>query len=481
MNMAATHLRRGSILVAVLWCLVLLEVVVLGMLQSSRLGLRVAKNHSDALQAHYLALAGVERAKALLHAEMKDLRSRGLNDRSSLLSSPESFRDVPLGRGRMRIVRAGRAEEGGREVFGVEDEESRLDLNAAGAEELKRFPGMTDGIAAAILDWRDADDRVTPGGAEREEYQSLVPPRSPRNGPFESVEELLLVRGVSRELFLGQDRNGNGLLDPDEDAGNGLLEAGWSGLLTVESGVEDRDARGKLRVNLKTATEDELAGVAGISRDLAKAIIAYRGQKAFQSVLDLLDVARVEEARPAAVPQPAPTPEAVAAGGQPSGRSRGRALAGSAPAPSPAPPPAGAQPAQPGQAGEKLISETLFREIADSFTAGDRGEQPGAVNVNTAPEAVLRCLPGFNEELARAVADRRSSNGSFTSLAGLLDVPGMTREALKQAWPRLTLRSETFRIISEGLIPSTGARKRIVAIVRVRPGEAETRYFREEP
>ena len=58
--------RNGSVLVALLWCLALLAVVVIGVLHTARLDLLVEKNYGDMIQAHYLALAGIEKAKALL-------------------------------------------------------------------------------------------------------------------------------------------------------------------------------------------------------------------------------------------------------------------------------------------------------------------------------------------------------------------------------------------------------------------------------
>ena len=54
--------RRGSILIGVLWCMVLLSVLVIGVLHTSRKYLLVVKNYGDRVQAHYLALAGVDLA-----------------------------------------------------------------------------------------------------------------------------------------------------------------------------------------------------------------------------------------------------------------------------------------------------------------------------------------------------------------------------------------------------------------------------------
>ena len=64
--------RNGSILVGLLWCLALLSVVVIGVLHTARLDLLVVKNYGDRVQAHYLALAGIEKAKALLYQDARD-------------------------------------------------------------------------------------------------------------------------------------------------------------------------------------------------------------------------------------------------------------------------------------------------------------------------------------------------------------------------------------------------------------------------
>src|SRR5439155_22011913 len=124
----------------------------------------------------------------------------------------------------------------------VRGEDSRLRISQETAKELAKLYGMTADTVADMLDWRDADNAVTPGGAKAEYYASLQWPCLPRNGPLQTARELLMVRGVSRDLFLGEDANQNGLLDPEEDDGtdsyppdnsDGILEAGWSGLVTV--------------------------------------------------------------------------------------------------------------------------------------------------------------------------------------------------------------------------------------------------------
>lgn len=56
-------------------------------------------------------------------------------------------------------------------------------------------------ITDSLLDWVDADDLSRISGAEKEYYASLPEPYEPRNAPFESVEELALVKGVTPQIF----------------------------------------------------------------------------------------------------------------------------------------------------------------------------------------------------------------------------------------------------------------------------------------
>ncbi|WP_136796469.1 type II secretion system minor pseudopilin GspK [Desulfosediminicola ganghwensis] len=57
----------------------------------------------------------------------------------------------------------------------------------------------------ALVDWLDTDERESDFGAEDSYYQSLSPPYEAANGPISSIEELLLVKGVDRELLFGND------------------------------------------------------------------------------------------------------------------------------------------------------------------------------------------------------------------------------------------------------------------------------------
>jgi type II secretory pathway component PulK len=86
----------------------------------------------------------------------------------------------------------------------------------------------------------------------------------------------------------------------------------------------------------------------------------------------------------------------------------------------------------------------------------------------------------MSKELAQRVISHRQANGFFSNVAGVLKVQGITADIFKQLAPRIEARSETFRIISEGKVNSTGARQRIQAIVHVGLNSLVTVSYRED-
>jgi general secretion pathway protein K len=60
-------------------------------------------------------------------------------------------------------------------------------------------------IVDALVDWIDEDDNESDHGAETSYYQSLEKPYSAKNGPVHHIDELLLVRGITPELFFGTE------------------------------------------------------------------------------------------------------------------------------------------------------------------------------------------------------------------------------------------------------------------------------------
>jgi len=167
--------------------------------------------------------------------------------------------------------------------FSLVDGASKLNLNTATVAMLQMLPRMTPELAAAIVDWKDSDDNVTPSGAESDTYSRLRPPYKCKNAPFETVDELRLLYGADMDVLLGEDANRNGVLDPNENDDNrdGQLEPGILDYVTVYSREPNFHSDGTQLTNVNTATQLDLQS---FLQDYGVVSPATRAQQIYSSV-----------------------------------------------------------------------------------------------------------------------------------------------------------------------------------------------------
>jgi general secretion pathway protein K len=123
------------------------------------------------------------------------------------------------------------------------------------------------------MDWRDSDDLHRLNGAENDYYRSLTPPYSAKNGPFDTVEDLLWVRGMSSDLFYGySDANGGREQDSQR--------AGLREIFTVDSPID--------RVNLRTASAEVIHALIGIPLEKSRRFVEERKKLSEKTLADLL-------------------------------------------------------------------------------------------------------------------------------------------------------------------------------------------------
>jgi general secretion pathway protein K len=121
---------------------------------------------------------------------------------------------------------------------------------------------VEDGIAREIIDslidWIDSDDGdgEEEYGAEDSYYQSLDPPYSCKNGPVESIEELLLVKGITPEILYGNEEKPAlaPLLTPFGD--DGKININTAELSLLQAIAQDLDK--KIAEDMISFREEEL-------------------------------------------------------------------------------------------------------------------------------------------------------------------------------------------------------------------------------
>jgi type II secretory pathway component PulK len=172
------------------------------------------------------------------------------------------------------------------EMMGDAIDQESTDTDNLARSLLMALPGMTEETADCILDFIDEDDEPRDYGAESEHYLSLASPYEPKNGPLDSVEELLLVKGVTPYMLFGADANRNGVVDPSEQqtstmitAGEPSMALGWSAFLTVYSLENNKRDDGTPRINVNSDDLEtlftDLTYALG-NEDWASFIVAYR-------------------------------------------------------------------------------------------------------------------------------------------------------------------------------------------------------------
>ncbi len=242
--------RKGLVILAVLWTIVVLMVIVAVLGRTSRLDMKVAMARMDSVRCKWAGRAGVEKAVAVLNDD--ETENDTLID--IWADNAEDFNDVML-EGCVLNIR-------------VVDEASKLNINFITKDQLMGLPYMLEEIADAIIDWRDGDDMPSGTGVEGGYYESLEFVYKARNGPLRTIRELLMVKDVTEEYLYGEDTNFNGQLDYNErdgdetrptDDGDDELDLGWISYLTCYTPEEDSSAK----VNVNTASEIVLAALLG--------------------------------------------------------------------------------------------------------------------------------------------------------------------------------------------------------------------------
>ncbi len=267
--------NRGIALVLVMWVLAFLAVLVGEFSQTMRTEINITRNFKEETLSYYSAKAGINLA---LHSLLFNARLPVSDESGGAEAAEEGFEwhlgakvpPVPFGDGTIEIE--------------IENESGKININTANSGLLKMMLHYFELeeedqsiIVDSILDWRDNDDFYRLNGAENDYYRSLPNPYSAKNGDFDSIDELLMVKGITPEIFYG-----------------GLRE-----MVTIhpEKDPSKKQTSSSNRININSASPRVLQALPGMTDDLVLSVLEYRAEQSFPSVVQVLEVVGVDVGR----------------------------------------------------------------------------------------------------------------------------------------------------------------------------------------
>lgn len=505
--------RGGYVLFAVLLVTVVLSLTAYRFTESMGVEEAVAVRAADQTQARLAAVSGLQQAMGVL-ASPDTMAGMG-NDpsdnanlfagqpvgtagrwRFSLVNTSEALDDTGTGEARYPL-RYGISDEGGKiniNALILKDPTGNLLYTALMTLPLPNgHPFTAEQVADSIVDWVDADSTSRPNGAEDDYYAGMATPYRCKNGPLNSLDELLLVQGVTPQLLYGNDRNRNGKLDPNEDAGQDFSR-GWSEYLTCYGREINVDSTGQPRLFLN-GKADATTGLVDL-QTVSDGLTALVGQELADYMLYYAIAGTGKAVAPLTNTQVAGAPadlRSLVQSAIDSGKKPARKLTSVLdvlntqltlpPVPAPGPtrpgmPPQMVTPVVVCPLNDPAVLKQKLGLLLDRCTAEEAMEIAPRINVNTAPLSVLSALPGVTpEDVTNIIAARQGQDLTSPEMctgAWLLTQAQMKPDVFKSLAPLVSGRSWTYRVHSvgyatpaEGQATTRGAAARIEAVIDV--------------
>ncbi len=169
----------------------------------------------------------------------------------------------------------------------IGNESGKVDINKAGEALLKTMMASLDIeqhekdiIVDSILDWRDENNLHRMNGAEDDYYRSLPEPYECKDADFDSIEELLLVRGVTKEIYLTRLKDMVTVSKPKSAPSK-------TSMRSKRAGVYRKETAELNKININAASRGVLLSLPSMTEELVQAIMDYRKEADFKSLTDI--------------------------------------------------------------------------------------------------------------------------------------------------------------------------------------------------
>ena len=299
--------ERAIALVIVMISIFVLTMLAAGFAYSMKVETKLARNANSEAELEWLGRSGVEYARWVLANSLDPTQPYDSLDQPWATGSgwlgptnapiAEVQQNVHLGTGTFnwKIIDLERK-------FNINSPEPLMQQVLPQALTLMGVsPSDATPIINSILDWIDIDDQTRPEGAETEYYQNQRPAYASKNGPIDDITELLLIKGITPEIYYGisatnyqpgyfsQERNRVGLPA-------GAMPGVTVGLKDLFTPLSDG------KININTASAEVLQLIPGVDALAAEAIVSGRSGEADPSAPGMMgpyrsvgDVGRLPE------------------------------------------------------------------------------------------------------------------------------------------------------------------------------------------
>ncbi len=263
--------EEGVALLMVLWALTILTVIVFSFALIARTQAYSSAAFKAGVSNRLLAEAGVERG-------IMEILYRNANKGQQ--TTPEGG-EVLRTDGTSYTAKI----DTGQYTFRITDESGKIPLNAltdANGVLLKNLLTnmgyqleVAETVVDSVLDWKDQDELHRLHGAETEYYMTLPTPYKAKNAPFDALEELILVKGVTAAMLYGDGK-----------------QKGIINFLTIASN--------NTTINVNAAPKEVLMAIPGMTPETAQLILLQRqapptaatpGAQASQGAQGIQDIA----------------------------------------------------------------------------------------------------------------------------------------------------------------------------------------------
>jgi general secretion pathway protein K len=231
--------QQGIALMAVLWVLVLLIALATEFAFSMKMEVNTTRNYKEDTESYYLSRAGLNLALAELfkeasfhsiHEEHGWITGNIIQVSTKIKPNPspgQEESDAEQTPGQEKLGEEGAVQdfdivnrtdiklENGSITYTIRDENGKISINSASKntlDKLLQVSGVEDKserstISDSILDWIDTDKNHRLNGAEDDYYRTQSPSYYTKNGPIETIDELLKIRGITEEILYGSEES----------------------------------------------------------------------------------------------------------------------------------------------------------------------------------------------------------------------------------------------------------------------------------